>query len=328
MEDQPVPPATPQVPTPQPSPPETPPIPSTKKISKTLIIVLVLLFLFATGAAGYFAYQNVFLKNKVERNADQEETKNSEQLITNNNPREIVISFMKAAQTGDKRAARKLLSPDANKKSFKATLEDNPNTPTFFGQEFTFSVSDVKTSTDGKTAYVTVELIIEGQKIINLWTLTKDFSGNWLAVDSIAVGDTKDSSFGREVTSSNNFKRVLLTLTGPADFYLTSPERKHSGVDPETKIVVNEIQDVSYSGPEPIGIESLAITDMEGVWNLAIVGNATGNYALNTGLVDSENHQTEIIEGVVSEGSIDYFILQYPQEIGEPLKAQSVLQSP
>ncbi len=150
MEDQPVPPSIPQTPTPQPSPPEIPSVSQTKKISKTLIVVLGLLFLAAIGAAGYFAYQSVFLKNKVERNADQEETKNSEQLITNNNPREVVISFMKAAQTGDKGTARELLSPDANKESFKATLEDDPNAPSIFGQEFTFSVSDVKTSTDGK----------------------------------------------------------------------------------------------------------------------------------------------------------------------------------
>lgn len=328
MENQSVQPTTPEAPTLQPIPPETPPVPQIKKISKALIIILVLLFLATTGTAGYFVYQNVFIKSKTERNATQEEINNSKQLITNNNPREVVISFIKAARAGDKKTARELLSPDANKKSFKATLEDDPNTPTIFDQEFTFSVSDVKTSTDGKTAYVTVELIIEGQKIINLWTLIKDLSGNWLAVDSIATaGSGNFSSFNRELPSLKNMKRVLLTLTGPVDFYLTSPEGKHIGVDPETKTIVNEIQDVSYSGPEPIMIETLAITDMWSIWNLAIVGNATGKYVLNTELVDPKNHQTESIEGVASENSIDYFLLQYPQEIGEPLKAQPVLQS-
>jgi len=44
-----------------------------------------------------------------------------------------------------------------------------------------------------KPPMLNVELIIEGQKIINLLTLTKDLR-NWLIVDSIAAGDTKDSS--------------------------------------------------------------------------------------------------------------------------------------
>lgn len=60
MENQSVQPSTPQVPIPQPQsiPPETPLVPPTKKISKTLIIILVLLFLTATGVVGYFVYQN------------------------------------------------------------------------------------------------------------------------------------------------------------------------------------------------------------------------------------------------------------------------------
>ena len=58
MESRPVRPTTPQTPTPQPSPPEIPSIPPTKNISKPLVVALVLLFLVATGAAGYFVYQN------------------------------------------------------------------------------------------------------------------------------------------------------------------------------------------------------------------------------------------------------------------------------
>ncbi|MFH0999406.1 MAG: hypothetical protein V1783_01075, partial [Bacteroidota bacterium] len=64
MENQAAQPSIPPTFTPQSSPPETPPILPKKSIIKPLIIALVLLFLAATGVAGYFAYQSL---NSVEQ---------------------------------------------------------------------------------------------------------------------------------------------------------------------------------------------------------------------------------------------------------------------
>ena len=116
-------------------------------------------------------------------------------------------------------------------------------------------------------------------------------------------------------------KRAVLYLGSPADFYITDPYGRHVGVDPNTGQVVEEIPEVSYySGPdaEP---EYVVITDMEGNWDVKVIGRGTGAYTLVSEVVGrGVKHQVDHATKATSPGQMDDYQLTYPTTPGEPIR--------
>lgn len=115
-----------------------------------------------------------------------------------------------------------------------------------------------------------------------------------------------------DIATSREYKRTVLYLSSPANFYITDPQGRHVGVDSSTGEVVNEMpDDVFYSGPdaEP---EVVAILDMNGVWDVEVIGTAAGLYTFVTEAANRETHKTETITETTSPGEIDEYEVIYP----------------
>ncbi|HUS59936.1 MAG TPA: hypothetical protein VMX76_00970 [Nevskiaceae bacterium] len=284
-----------------------PTVASPPKSKHWLILVLLALIVVITGAFGFFIYQNYHSKYKTDIPATSQQVKTQ-----NNSLENTVAAFFQAVQAEDKKTVKNLLSENVN------------NVPSLYTQDFSFAIKESKISSSSKKAYVYVDLNVSEQIIENVLVLIKNDSGHWLIIDSQSVVLSEDvPPFARQESQSSDLKRVLLTLVGPADFYLTSPEGTHTGFNAEAQKQVSEIADVGYNGPEAI-IETLSITGLLGVWELNIIGNGNGEYQLGTELIDNKNHQTQIIKNNTTKGAIDSFILEYPYETGKPLQVTEV----
>jgi len=116
-------------------------------------------------------------------------------------------------------------------------------------------------------------------------------------------------------------KRAVLYLGSPADLYITDPYGRHVGVDPITGSVVEEIPEVLYySGPdaEP---EHVVIMDMEGSWDVKVIGRESGSYTLVTEVVGlGEKHQVDYVTETTSPWQIDDYTLVYPTTPGDPIR--------
>ena len=116
-------------------------------------------------------------------------------------------------------------------------------------------------------------------------------------------------------------KRAVLYLGSPADLYITDPYGRHVGVDPITGSVVEEIPEVLYySGPdaEP---EHVVIMDMEGSWDVKVIGRESGSYTLVTEVVGlGEKHQVDYVTETTSPWEIDDYTLVYPTTPGDPIR--------
>jgi len=104
----------------------------------------------------------------------------------------------------------------------------------------------------------------------------------------------------------------LLWILSPADFYVTDPQGRHVGVDPATAEVVNQMPELAwYSGPDE-DPEVLAITDLDGIWNVELVGTGAGGYTFGREAVDPTLPRGETVEGTTSEGQVDEYDIEYP----------------
>jgi hypothetical protein len=117
-------------------------------------------------------------------------------------------------------------------------------------------------------------------------------------------------------------KRVLLSDHSPADFYVTDPQGRHVGVDPQTGATVNEIPGVFFSGAgtEP---EFISIPDMDGSWQVQLIGTGTGSYTFTADTVDPNGAVETSTAGNTSIGHIDSYNLSYPAQAGEPITIES-----
>jgi len=89
----------------------------------------------------------------------------------------------------------------------------------------------------------------------------------------------------------------MATLFSPANLYVTDPENRHVGTDPNTGEVVNEILGAFYSGPgsEP---QRVIIPDpLDGVYEVEIIGTSTGTYTLVVELATVIETTTQIYTG-------------------------------
>jgi uncharacterized protein YycO len=98
-------------------------------------------------------------------------------------------------------------------------------------------------------------------------------------------------------------RRAVLRILSPAHLYVTDPEGRHTGVDPNTGQVVEEIPGVFYSGPD-VEPEFLSIQDMAGTWETQVIGAGEGSYTLQLENLDAENHRLTEVIGDAQEGSV------------------------
>jgi WD40 repeat protein len=98
-------------------------------------------------------------------------------------------------------------------------------------------------------------------------------------------------------------RRAVLRILSPAHLYVTDPEGRHTGVDPNTGQVVEEIPGVFYSGPN-VEPEFLSIQDMAGTWETEVIGAGEGSYTLQLENLDAENHGLTEVIGDAQEGSV------------------------
>jgi hypothetical protein len=84
---------------------------------------------------------------------------------------------------------------------------------------------------------------------------------------------------------------------------------------------VNEILDVFYSGPdtEP---EFMTIPNMDGSWQVQIVGTGTGSYTFTAEIVDPNGPLVTTSNGYTSVGEVDNYTLTYPVQEGDPITVE------
>lgn len=145
--------------------------------------------------------------------------------------------------------------------------------------------------------------------------LTK-WVGPWGVADAagvIAAVPPDDIYFDDDVTVIKQrpgiaaaLRRAVLRVLSPAHLYVTDPEGRHTGVDPNTGEVVEEIPGVFYSGTdaEP---EFLSIEDMTGAWQVQVVGTDEGSYTLQVENVEAENHRLTEVAGEAREGAVTIY---------------------
>lgn len=272
-----------------------------------------------------------YLKGQVQ-NKSQEAPTNTEKpseepkittKIPESKPENTITAFFQAVKDKNKSKAKSYLSENVNKAAFKSTFEDDTNSPSLYNQEFSYKITETKTDSGGNNAFVNVDIVVSGQTLPTVVTLEKNTSGVWLISNSetVAYGNT-NLPFEQQPRESESLNRVFLVLTGPADFYLTSPEGTHAGYDLKTGERLNGIKDVYYEGRLPDQLESFAITDMIGSWELKVIGNGEGEYSLGTRLVNT--FKEDLIKKNTSKGVIDTYILRYPTGTDKPLEVTPV----
>ncbi|KKQ73748.1 MAG: hypothetical protein US96_C0054G0010 [Candidatus Woesebacteria bacterium GW2011_GWB1_38_5b] len=253
-------------------------------------------------------------------NQDSSSTSNpSNSIQPTTDPQKVVAAFFDSVTAKDKNKAKRFLSPNVDKVALQSTLSDSSTTPSLYTQDFSYKLTGNQTELSGKTAYVNVDIEVQGQLLPTLVILQKETNGTWLITDSETAVADNNGMFPSEVRQSNSVNRVVLVLMGSADFYLTSPEGTHAGYDFTTGKRINEIKDVFYDGRFSDKLQSFSIVDMEGTWELKIIGNGEGQYILSTQPVDDPS-SASFITGQSQKDSITTYILRYPSEKGKPIE--------
>jgi YVTN family beta-propeller protein len=113
-------------------------------------------------------------------------------------------------------------------------------------------------------------------------------------------------------------KRTLLQVFSPVNLYVTDPLGRHAGADPKTGQTIDEIAGVAYSGAgtEP---QVMSIPDMDGSWQVQLVGTGTGSYTFETDTVDPNGPVVTSSNGYTSVGEVHTYTLTYPVQEGDPI---------
>jgi hypothetical protein len=88
--------------------------------------------------------------------------------------------------------------------------------------------------------------------------------------------------------------------------YLTDPDGRHSGIDPTTGQVVDEIPDVAFSGTDS-DPQAISIPDLNGNWAVQVVGEVDTAYELQAIMVDPAEPVTTLVSGRASDGQVDTY---------------------
>lgn len=230
-------------------------------------------------------------------------------------PGEVAHKFLEAVQRSDKGEAKKYLSANANKEAFRATLEEAAEVPSLYEMDFTFSIKEVQVSEDAKKAVLAIELMVGASTIEGTIELIKE--GGWL-------GGYRWYITNMYFYEERPYKRAVLYLKGPASLYLTDPYGKHVGLDPARGEEVNEVEGAFYNRQTIYGLEQVTIQDMDGTWNVKVVGTGSGKYKLVSEIVDRENHQIKTVEGTINQGETIEYEVSYPAVTGIPIEFKLV----
>lgn len=280
----------------------------------SVLIISVFVVLLAGIPLGAFYIKGQIQKNPQETPANVEKPSKEPEATTKtteSKPENTVTAFFQAVQDKNKSKAKSYLSESVNKAAFKSTFEEDTNAPSLYNQEFRYKIIETKTDSVGDKAFVNIDIVVGGQTLPTVATLEKNASGIWLISNSeTATYGNTNLPFEEQQREAGSLNRVFLVLTGPADFYLTSPEGTHAGYDSRIGERLNEIKDVYYEGRLPEQLESFALTDMIGSWELKVIGNGEGEYNLMTRLVNTLKE--DLIKKNTSKGKVDTYILRYP----------------
>ena len=114
-------------------------------------------------------------------------------------------------------------------------------------------------------------------------------------------------------------KRAIVLVNSSADLYVTDPQGRHTGVDPVTGQIVDEIPEVLYYSGLDEEVEYVTIQDLGGTWDLQVIGTETGAYTLATEVVDQENPTIDHVTATTGPGQITEYQITYPATPGDPV---------
>ncbi len=315
-------------------------MPTSQKGFAPIILILGIILVSAGIVGGSYYYKNnIYQKEKINeqpiaRSSALNNTKPKETTDSAQNPKIVVNEFFKAAQNRDRIKARNLLSPNVVKEAFKSTFDEQSSSPSasLYTQKFEYNIIEGWTNTDDTKAFIKVNLIIEGQTFPTMVVLEKDMDGPWLIVynESVSYSDSEPPAAFERVNPDQNTPRIVsVIIEGPADLFITNPEGNHSGIDPKTNTLVNEITGATYLPRseirKPFSRKSASIRRLVGYWVVEVVGSDSGKYQL---VIDpfTETDQSKVLEGDVSRGSKEDYILYWPIESTKPFEITKVKQ--
>jgi len=163
-----------------------------------------------------------------------------------------------------------------------------------------------------------------------LGTVSRPWLGPWAQIETatgvILAVPPDDLYFDADATVVEQrpgvatwLRRTLLRLLSPGDLYVTDPQGRHTGVDPVTGEVVEEIPGAFYSGAE-VEPQFISIEDMSGPWQVQIVGTDTGSYTLLGEDVHIQGHGQPQVEGSIEPGALDSYVSAYAETPEEDLE--------
>jgi cell wall-associated NlpC family hydrolase len=116
--------------------------------------------------------------------------------------------------------------------------------------------------------------------------------------------------------------RSVFRLLSPGDLYVTDNEGRHTGVDPVTHQLVNEIPGAFYSGPdaEP---EFVSVMAASKPLQVQVVGTSTGAYTLAGEAIDTHYHSQAQAQASIELDAVDSYVSVYTGTSGRTLEIQT-----
>ena len=127
------------------------------------------------------------------------------------------------------------------------------------------------------------------------------FVGAWAKLNIPWAGGYADWQWKDEILEIR-IPSFSVTLSSPANLYVTDPENRHVGTDPTTGEPVNQIPKAFYSGPGSHPQRIIIPDPVDGVYDIKIVGTSTGEYTFVVELATVQKTTTQTYAGNISVG--------------------------
>lgn len=293
-----------------------------------LILGVIVLILTILGGAFYL----VKIKSQPQKSATQtqlpEATLNSHD---QSSPKIALSNFLEAAKAKNYVLAKTLISENSNKEVFKTISDTQYSGTSIYKKNFTYDITDVKNNDDQVSAELKVKITVSNQSLPIAYLLGKE-NGKWYLLDewtlvsSVADVPSNFIDLLNNPKSSNEASKAVIRLSGPAHLSIYSPVYGNAGfgtnsVNSASVIYVNQDDPTVIALRERSGLpklESMSL-DLSGVWILKVTGTMTGDYSIETEIVDPKNHQISTLKSNIKSGEVKYFSLTNPTDLGVPI---------
>jgi len=139
---------------------------------------------------------------------------------------------------------------------------------------------------------------------------------------SYNVGGIEFHQFGAIVSEETVFDYLMtflrriyaLVVHSPANAFVRDPLGRSTGTDPETGLVVNEIPDALYSGPDTEPQLVLIFDPIDGTYNIVLTGKASGNYTLAIEYITETQTTEQALSGSIVFGQTQEFAVEVSEE--------------